>query len=85
MADGVRLYRDGLQGLAARGVGLDMKQPTDTLANQRSRGQQSDVYAMPVDGSQWQPLQILDTSDPNFGAFVFLPDYDMPEGPQVVL
>lgn len=78
MADAIRLNRDAQQKLAAQGVGLRSDQPTATLANQRARGQQSDIFAMPVDGTNWRPLQVLDVGDSNFGRFYFLPDYDVP-------
>lgn len=78
MADAVRLNRDAMQILASRGVGLRSDQPTSMLANQRTRGNQSDVYAMPVDGTNWHPLQDLDVESDTFGAFFFLPGYDTP-------
>jgi len=76
--DGIRLVREAHQALAAKGVGLVSNQPTGTLANQRSRGQQSDVYAMPVEGDNWQPLQVIDPDSADFGLFFFLPDFDVP-------
>lgn len=85
MADFVRLTRDSMQALAAAGIGLNTNQPTGSLSNQKVRGQQSDVYAMPVDASQWEPLQVLDVTDPNFGKFLYLPDYSTPGGPDIVL
>lgn len=84
MADSAEIYRNAVKKIAASGVGLRSDQPTTTLANQKMRGQASDVYAMPVDGTGWQPLQVMDPGDANFGLFYFLPDYSVPGGPDVV-
>lgn len=83
--DGINIIRAAVQAFAAAGVGLPSNQPTGTLANQRSRGQQSDVYAMPVDATYWQPLQVIDTGSGDFGKLIFLPDYSVPGGPDIVL
>jgi len=83
--EAIGIPRTAQQILAARSVGLAANQPTQTLANQRSRGNASDVYAMPLDGSEWLPLQVTDPSSPDFGKTYFLPGYDVPGDPTKVV
>lgn len=79
MADGIRLMRAAVAQHAGSALGLRVDQPTGTVANQRTRGaSNSDVYALPVDATSWEPLQVMDTASPNFSKFYFLPGYDVP-------
>lgn len=85
MADAARLNRQAVQILSVRGIGLPANQPTATQANQRTRGSQSDIYALPLDASNWQPLQDTNPASATFGQFYFLPDFSTPGGPDIVM
>lgn len=39
----------------------------------------SDLFALPVDTSEWQPLGVIDPTDANYGKTYFMPGYHSPD------
>lgn len=72
------------QNVGANGAGRRRNAAYVTLAQQRAGDAISDILALPVDNTSWQPLGVVDTSDPNFGAFYFNPFYSDPAGDDIL-
>jgi len=83
MAEGIKLQRDAAQNNSARSVGLRLGQPNLTVGdmNLLGTGNQSDVLALPVDASNWKPLQDITVGSATIGKLYFLPDVDVPGNP----
>lgn len=70
--EALALLRKATANLAARSVGLRPQQPNLLVAQQRvAHGKQTDVFHLPHDPAQWQPLQVTDSESDDFGAFYF--------------
>ena len=67
------------QGMIMAREGYRIPQARRTVLQQKLRGNESEVLAMPVDPRQWQPMQVLDTGSADFGKRYFIPDYDAPD------
>ena len=80
MADRVKVERDASANNSVRRVGLRLNQSNLTVAdmNLLGSGNQSDVFALPVDTSDWQPLQDITSGSATLGMLFFLPDVDIP-------
>jgi thymidylate synthase len=86
MPQAISVLRKGHADNIARAFGLKTGQPTTTVGDQHIQSaEHADVLKLPVDGTNWKPLQILDPSDPNFGKTIFLPDVDFPDDPDKVV
>lgn len=81
----IHVFRHAVAKHTAGQLGLRVEQPTRTVSNQKAQLMRGDIYAMPTDANNWQPLQDLTPGSSTFGAFFFLPDYSIPGGPDIVL
>lgn len=87
MPQGLDANRKGHGNLSARQVGLRLGQPTLTVGDMQlmGTGNQSAVFALPVDTTDWQPLQVVDPTSSSIGVLYFLPDVDEPGNPNRII
>lgn len=78
MAEVVELERKALKRLIGREIGLPPEQPRIFLGQKRAAFQEADILALPVDASQYQPLQDLTVGSATFGMSYFFPNIDNP-------
>lgn len=76
MAQMIEAYRKAVETLAAKKMGIDPKQPRQSASQQKTRGSESDIFALPVDITNQYPLQDLDPMSATFGDFFFMAGYD---------
>ena len=77
MPQGIELLRNAAAKNSGNAFGLKFGQPTKTVGDQKiGPGEHADVFALPVDASNWQPLQDLDPASATFGRFYGMIDYD---------
>jgi len=72
---------------SARRAGLRIEQPNLTVNDQAllGNGNQSDIFVLPSDTSNWLPLQVIDPSSPDLGKLYFLPGVDIPGNPNRIV
>jgi hypothetical protein len=83
MADGVEALRKAAAANAARRVGLRVDQPNVTVGDMQllGAGNQSEIFALPVDTTDWHPLQDVTVGSATLGMLYFLQDVDIPGNP----
>ena len=83
MAEAIKNVRDAAANNSARRVGMRLGQPALSVAdlNLLGAGNQSDIFALPVDTADWQPLQDTRLGSATLGMLRFLPDVDIPGNP----
>ena len=67
--------RQQVSKMAADQIGVPANQPYDRVSQSRYRGNLSNLFAMPVDPTDWQPLQNAST-----GLLVYMADFDGVDG-----
>ena len=89
MAESIEAMRQALARLVARTASqypYSLVQIPATVAEAHGVQQAaSKIVVQPVDGVEWNPLQVMDTGDTNFGKFYFVPDVDFPGDPTKVI
>jgi len=78
MAEIVEQERLALKRLIGRELGLPPEQPRIFAAQKRAAFKDMDIKVLPVDASQWQPLQDLTVGSPTFGENYYFPNIDDP-------
>ena len=83
VAEAIKNVRDAAANNSARRVGMRIGQPAVSAADLAliGAGNQSDVFALPVDTAAWQPLQDVRLGSATLGVLRFLPDVDVPGNP----
>lgn len=83
MAESIDKFRKAQASNAAARVGLRLDQPKETVGDMSllGNGSQSDIFALPVDTTEWAALQDLDPDSPTFTMPFFLVDVDIPGAP----
>lgn len=77
-----RILREQVLNLVGRVVGSRHEMPTVFEAQVGSVGNVGEIKSLPIVYSA--PVQIVDTSDPNFGKFKFMVGYSVVGGPDVL-
>lgn len=72
---GVEAMRRWLVRLVERKQGNRPDNPQTVAVNKNVRGQESEILKLPIDASNWEPLQ-----SPGTGEFYFTADYDSADG-----
>jgi len=87
MAEAVEKYRQAARRNSARAVGLRIDQPNTTAADMHllGGGNHTDIFALPVDGTEWHPLQDITPGSPTLGELYFLPGIDIPGDPRRIM
>lgn len=84
--ESIETLRRATERRAGIGVNIDPKQIGMTVQNAAAnRSTQSDIESLPVDITNWQPLQVLDPSSAYLGVLYFLPGLDVPGNPNRVV
>jgi len=83
VAEAVEFNRKAQANNAARQVGLRIGQPNTTVGDMAllGAGNQSEIFSLPSDPSEWMPMQDLDPASPTFGMLRFIVDVDQPGNP----
>lgn len=76
MAETIDLYRRANSQQTGRSMGADPRQPRTMTLGIKVQAHGSDVIGLPEHEDGCPPLQVLDTTSPDFGKFYFLPSYD---------
>jgi hypothetical protein len=85
VAEALAAARKARAASAAKQAGLRIGQASITIGNRQHLLEQSGIVSLPSDVSDWMPIQVLDTTSPNCGAFYFLPGYDSPGDPNKIV
>ena len=78
MASDVEAYRRWAARQAAEAIGQDIRQNRTNTLGVKVQGHEGEIVALPEEPGDCQPVQIWDTSSPDFGKFWFMAGYDMP-------
>ena len=87
MAESLKRLRDAHARNAARRVGMRIDQGNVTVGEQTlaGNGQQGEIFALPVDISNLNPLQVVDPTSADLGKLYFLVGVDVPGNPNRIM
>lgn len=84
MPSSLETERNALKRLISQALGRDHRSPVQYSGEIRSDNLRSDLNGLPLDLDGWEPSQILDPDDPNFGKRRFIVGLSDPFGGDIL-